>query len=116
MGNVNKVILIGNLGADPDLKQTPSGRPYCHLRVATSHAYKDASGARQERTEWHRVTVWGESAQHCARYLAKGRRVFIEGRLETHSYDDKDGKKTRSTQVVAMRVQFLDSPAKAEAA
>ena len=112
MGNVNKVILVGNLGADPELKQTATSRPYCRLSVATNHVFKDASGQRQERTEWHRVTVWGETAQHCARYLSKGRSVFIEGHLETRSWEDQERKRHWATDVVATRVVFLGAPAR----
>jgi single-strand DNA-binding protein len=115
MGNVNKVILVGNLGADPELKQSPTGRPLCHLRLATNAVFKDAAGQRQERTEWHRVTTWGPVAEQCARYLKKGRSVYIEGRLENRSWDGDDGKKRWSTDVVAMRVIFLGA-AKMEAA
>jgi len=107
MGSVNKVILVGNLGADPELKYTPSNRPLCNLSVATNEVFKDKSGQRQERTEWHRVTVWGEQAEHCSKYLAKGRSVYLEGRLQTRSWDDKDGKKRYSTDIVAERVVFL---------
>jgi single-strand DNA-binding protein len=107
MGSVNKVILIGNLGADPELKYTPSNRPVCNLSLATNEVFKDKSGQRQERTEWHRVTVWGDSAENCSKYLAKGRPVYIEGRLQTRSWDDKEGKKRYSTEVVADRVVFL---------
>ena len=73
MGSVNKVILVGNLGADPELKYTPSSRPLCNLRIATTDVFKDKSGQRQERTEWHRVTVWGDTAENCNKYLSKGR-------------------------------------------
>jgi single-strand DNA-binding protein len=107
MGSVNKVILIGNLGADPELKYTPSNRPLCNLSVATNEVFKDKSGQRQERTEWHRVTVWGEQAEHCSKYLSKGRSVYVEGRLQTRSWDDKEGKKRYSTDIVADRVVFL---------
>jgi single-strand DNA-binding protein len=107
MGSVNKVILIGNLGADPELKYTPSNRPLCNLSVATNEVFKDKSGQRQERTEWHRVTVWGEQAETCSKYLGKGRSVYVEGRLQTRSWDDKDGKKRYSTDIVADRVVFL---------
>ncbi|HLK92945.1 MAG TPA: single-stranded DNA-binding protein [Polyangia bacterium] len=106
MGSVNKVILIGNLGADPELKYTPSQRPLCNLRIATTEVYKDKSGQRQEKTEWHRVTVWGDQAENCNKYLAKGRSVYVEGRLQTRSYD-KDGQKHYATDVVADRVVFL---------
>jgi single-strand DNA-binding protein len=107
MGSVNKVILIGNLGADPELKYTPSNRPLCNLSIATNEVFKDKSGQRQERTEWHRVTVWGDQAEHCSKYLAKGRSVYVEGRLQTRSWDDKEGKKRYSTDIVADRVVFL---------
>jgi len=108
MGSVNKVILVGNLGADPELKYTPSSRPLCNLRIATTEVYKDKSGVKQEKTEWHRVTVWGDTAENCNKYLSKGRSVYIEGRLQTRSYD-KDGQKHYATDVVADRVVFLGS-------
>ncbi len=114
MGSVNKVILIGNLGADPELKYTPSNRPLCNLSVATNEVFKDKSGQRQERTEWHRVTVWGEQAEHCSKYLSKGRSVYVEGRLQTRSWDDKEGKKRYSTDIVADRVVFLSGGASGE--
>jgi single-strand DNA-binding protein len=107
MSSVNRVILLGNLGADPDLKYTPSNRPLCNLSLATNEVFKDSAGQRQERTEWHRITVWGEQAENCSKYLAKGRSVYVEGRLQTRSWDDKDGKKRYSTDVVADRVVFL---------
>jgi len=106
MGSVNKVILVGNLGADPELKYTPSSRAVCNLRLATSEVFKDKGGQRQERVEWHRVTVWGDMAENCAKYLAKGRSVFVEGKLQTRSWD-KDGQKHYATDVVADRVVFL---------
>jgi single-strand DNA-binding protein len=108
MGSVNKVILIGNLGADPELKYTPSSRALCNLRIATTDVFKDKGGQRQERTEWHRVTVWGDAAENCSKYLSKGRSVYIEGRLQTRSYD-KEGQKHYATDVVADRVVFLGS-------
>src|SRR5262245_52429514 len=81
-GGVNKVILVGNLGADPDMRYTPSGQGVCELRVATSDSWTDKNGQRQERTEWHRVIVWGKRAEVCSKYLAKGRQVYVEGRLQ----------------------------------
>ena len=108
MGSVNKVILVGNLGADPELKYTPSSRPLCNLRIATTDVFKDKSGQRQERTEWHRVTVWGDTAENCNKYLSKGRSVYVEGRLQTRSYD-KEGQKHYATDIVADRVVFLGS-------
>ena len=108
MASVNKVILIGNLGADPELRYTPNGnRAVCSLRIATSDVFKDKAGQNQERTEWHRVTVWGDQAENCNKYLSKGRSVYVEGRLQTRSWDDKDGNKRYSTDVVAERVKFL---------
>src|ERR1700712_1110084 len=106
MGSINKVILIGNLGADPELKYTPSSRALCNLRIATTEVYKDKGGQRQEKTEWHRVTVWGDQAENCSKYLAKGRSVYIEGKLQTRTYD-KEGQKHYATDVVADRVVFL---------
>jgi single-strand DNA-binding protein len=108
MGSVNKVILVGNLGADPELKYTPSNRALCNLRIATTDVFKDKSGQRQEKTEWHRVTVWGDQAENCSKYLAKGRSVYVEGRLQTRSYD-KEGQKHYATDIVADRVVFLGS-------
>jgi len=106
MGSVNKVILVGNLGADPELKYTPSQRALCNLRIATTEVFKDKGGQRQEKTEWHRVTVWGDTAENCDKYLAKGRSVYIEGKLQTRSYD-KDGQKHYATDIVADKVVFL---------
>jgi len=108
MGSVNKVIIVGNLGADPELKYTPSSRPLCNLRIATTDVFKDKSGQRQEKTEWHRVTVWGDTAENCNKYLSKGRSVYVEGRLQTRSYD-KEGQKHYATDIVADRVVFLGS-------
>ncbi len=106
-GGVNKVILVGNLGADPDMRYTPSGQGVCELRIATSESWNDKNGQRQERTEWHRVVVWGKRAEVCSKYLSKGRQVYVEGRIQTRSYDDKDGNKRYITEVIAADVQFL---------
>lgn len=106
MGSVNKVILVGNLGADPELKYTPANKALCNMRIATTEVWKDKSGAKQEKTEWHRVTVWGDTAENAQKYLAKGRSVYIEGRLQTRSYD-KDGHKHYATDIVADKVIFL---------
>jgi single-strand DNA-binding protein len=106
MGSVNKVILIGNLCADVELKYTPSSRAVANLRIATNEVYKDKSGERQEKTEFHRVTVWGDTAENCSKYLAKGRSVYVEGKLQTRSYE-KDGQKHYSTDIIAERVVFL---------
>ncbi len=106
-GGVNKVILLGHLGADPDMRYTPSGQGVCELRVATSESWNDKNGQRQERTEWHRVVVWGKRAEVCSKYLAKGRQVYIEGRIQTRTYDDKEGVKRYITEVIASDVQFI---------
>jgi single-strand DNA-binding protein len=107
MASVNKVILLGNLGADPELKYTPSNRAVCNLRIATNEVFKDKTGQRQEKVEWHRVTVWGEQGENCSKYLTKGRSVYIEGKLQTRTWDDKEGKKHYATDIVAERVQFI---------
>jgi len=106
MSSLNKVILIGNLGADPELKFTPSGQSVCNLRLATTEKWKNKDGEKQEKTEWHRVTVWGKQAENCAKYLEKGRPVYVEGQLQTRSYD-KDGQKHYATDVRADEVKFL---------
>ena len=107
MSSVNKVILVGNLGADPELKYTPANRPVCNLSVATNESFKDKAGVKQDRTEWHRVTVWGEQAELCAKFLSKGRSVYLEGRLATRHWDAKDGQKRSAVEIVADRVVFL---------
>ena len=107
MASVNKVIIIGNLGQDPEKKVTGTGQAVTTLNIATSEKWNDKSGQRQEKTEWHRVVVWGPQAENCAQYLSKGRQVYIEGRLQTRSWDDKDGNKRYTTEVVAQVIQFL---------
>ena len=105
---VNKVILIGNLGADPEMKYTASGTPLCNFRLATSETFKDRDGNQQERTEWHRVTVWARLAEICGQYLAKGRQVYVEGSIRTRSWDDQNtGEKRYMTEIVGREVQFL---------
>ncbi len=106
-GSINKVILIGNLGADPEIRQTSGGTSVCDLRIATNERWNDKNGQKQERTEWHRVVVWGNLAEICAKYLSKGRQAYIEGRLQTRSWDDKEGNKRYTTEIVANDVRFL---------
>jgi single-strand DNA-binding protein len=106
MAGVNKAILIGNLGRAPELRHTQGGTPVCNLSVATTRAWTNKQGERTEETEWHRVTVWGKQAEHCNNYLAKGRSVYVEGRLRTSSYE-QDGVKKYTTEIVAETVQFL---------
>jgi len=105
---INKVILIGNLGDDPEVRYTASGTAVAKFRLATNESYTDKDGNRQEQTEWHRVVVWGKLAEICGQYLAKGRQVYIEGRLRTSSYE-KDGIKRYTTEVVARDMQMLGS-------
>jgi single-strand DNA-binding protein len=107
MGSVNKVILLGNLGADPELKNLPSGQPVCEMRIATTEVFKDRNDEKQEKTEWHRVVVYGKQAENCSKYLQKGRQVYLEGRIQTRSWDDKEGKKQYMTEVVANQVVFI---------
>lgn len=108
MMGVNKVILVGNLGGDPDTKKTSSGQTITLFNVATSNSWISRDGQKQEQTEWHRIVVWGKLAETCAEYLAKGRKVYVEGRLQTRSWEDK-GQKRYTTEVVASQVLFLSS-------
>lgn len=105
--SVNKVILVGNLGKDPDVRYTQTGSAVANFSIATSEQWNDRDGKKQERTEWHNIVVWGKSAEHCGQYLSKGRQVFVEGSIRTRSYDDKSGNKRYITEIVAQRVQFL---------
>lgn len=110
MASVNKVILIGNLGKDPELRQTGSGSYVCNFSIATSEKWKNnETGNWDERTEWHNIVVWGKQAENCNQYLSKGRPVYIEGRLQTRNWEDKEGKKRYTTEVVALTVKFLGS-------
>lgn len=106
-GSVNKVILIGHLGADPEIRYTPTGAPVANLRIATNESWKNKNGQKEERTEWHRVVAWSKLAELASQYLTKGRQVYIEGRIQTRSWDDKDGQKKYSTEIVATGIQFL---------
>lgn len=106
-GGVNKVILIGNLGADPEVRFTPGGQAVANFRVATSESWNDKNGQKQEKTEWHRIVAWGKLAELCGEYLKKGRQAYIEGRLQTREWTDKEGKKNWSTEIVANQVTFL---------
>lgn len=108
---INKAILIGNLGADPELKHTAGGGSVCNFSIATNESWTDKAGKKQERTEWHRIVVWGRSADACAKYLGKGRPVYVEGRIQTRKWDDKNGVTRYITEIVAMHVQFLGSGA-----
>ena len=107
MIGVNKVTLLGNLGADPETKKTASGQNITLFNLATSNAWTNREGQRQEHTEWHRIVVWGKLAETCAEYLSKGRKVYIEGRLQTRSWEDDKGQKRYTTEIVANQVLFL---------
>jgi single-strand DNA-binding protein len=106
-GSINKVILIGRLGKDPEMRFTPSGKAVTNFTMATNEYWTDQSGEKQERTEWHRIVTWGKLAENCAKLLAKGKQVYVEGRIQTRSWDDKDGSKRYTTEVVANIMQML---------
>ena len=110
MAALNRVFLIGNLGADPELSYTPSGTAKATMRLATHEVWTNRDGEKGERTEWHRVVAWGRLAEICGQYLAKGRQIFIEGRLQTRSWEDRDGNKRWTTEIVASVMQMLGSP------
>jgi single-strand DNA-binding protein len=107
MASMNKVILIGNLGRDPELRYTQGGSAVTNFTLATNDKWKDKDGNPQERTEWHRIVVWGRAAENCAQYLQKGRSVLVEGRLQTREWEDKEGHKRQTTEINAASVQFL---------
>lgn len=107
MASLNKVMVLGNLGQDPELRNTASGKAVTTLRIATTDSWLDQSGQKQERTEWHSVVVWGRQAELCKQYLSKGRTAFVEGRLQTRKWQDKEGNDRYSTEIVADRVQFI---------
>jgi single-strand DNA-binding protein len=109
MAGVNKVILIGNLGADPEMRYTADGTAVCKFSLATSRRYTGKDGQKQEKTEWHRIVVWRKLAEICGQYLAKGKQVMIEGRIEYGSYE-KDGVKHYTTDIVAENMQMLGGP------
>ena len=108
MGSVNKVILVGNLGRDAELRYTPGGAPVATLNLATTEVWNDkASGQKQEKTEWHRIVLWGKSAESLSEYLTKGKQIYVEGRLQTRQWDDKDGNKRYTTEIRGDRIVLL---------
>ncbi len=109
MAGVNKVILVGRLGQDPEIRYTTNGTAVANFSVATSENWTNKEGQKEERTEWHRVVAWARLAELCGEYLSKGRQVYVEGRLQTRSYQDRDGNKRYITEIRADTVQFLDS-------
>ena len=108
MGSVNKVILVGNLGRDAELRYTPGGAPVATLNLATTEVWNDkTSGQKQEKTEWHRIVLWGKSAESLSEYLTKGKQIFVEGRLQTRKWQDKDGHEKYTTEIRADRITLL---------
>lgn len=108
MSSLNKVILIGRIGRDPEMKYTPSGQPVANFSVATDESYTGKDGQKVEKTEWHKIVVWGKQAEFCGNFLSKGRLVYIEGKLETRKWTDKDGAEKYTTEIKADRVLGLD--------
>ena len=104
---VNKVILVGNLGANPEIRYTQGGQAVANLRLATTERWTDKNGQKQEQTEWHNVVVWGRTAEVAGQYLTKGRQVYVEGRIRTRQWQDKTGQKRYTTEVVAQTLQML---------
>ncbi len=108
-GGVNKAILIGNLGSDPEVKYTPSGVPVANVSLATNESWTDRNGERQDRTEWHRLVFWRKLAEIVGQYLRKGSKVYVEGRIETRAWEDQNGQKRYTTEIVVNDMQMLDS-------
>lgn len=105
--SVNKVILLGRLGQNPEIRHTPSGASVANFSLATNESWTDKNGQKQEKTEWHRIVVWGKLAELCGQYLTKGRQAFIEGKLQTRQWQDKDGQTKYTTEILAQTVQFI---------
>lgn len=108
-GSLNKAILIGYLGRDPEMRYAPSGQAVANFSIATDESYKDKDGQKVQKTEWHRIVVWGKQAEFCGNYLSRGRLVYIEGKLETRKWTDKDGVEKYTTEIKADRVLGLDA-------
>ena len=107
MSGVNKVILVGNLGSDPTVRYTPGGQAVANFNIATTERFNNKAGEREERTEWHRIVAWGKLAEICQQYLKKGKQVYIEGRLQTRQWEDQQGQKRQTTEIVASNMQML---------
>ena len=117
MAGINKVILIGNLGGDPEVRYTPSGVAVAQFNIATSEEWKDKdSGEKRERTEWHRIVAWRRLGEICGEYLSKGQQVYVEGRIQTNTWEDKEGNKRYTTEIIANTVQFLGRRESSESA
>lgn len=113
MAGVNKVILLGNLGADPEIRYTPSGMAVANFRIATSETRANKEGQKETKTEWHRIVTFGKLAEICGEYLSKGKQVYIEGKIQTRSWEDKDGNKRYTTEILANTMQMLGGPKEA---
>ena len=113
MAGLNKMLVIGNVGTDPDMRYTPNGNPVTSFRLATGRTYTTADGERREDTEWFTVVSWNQLAEQCNQYLTKGRRVYVEGRLKSNSWTSPDGQQRFSNEIIANRVLFLDRTAAA---
>ncbi len=107
MAGVNKAILVGNLGGDPEIRYTPSGAAVANFSLATSESWKGKDGQKQDRTEWHKIVVFGKLAEICGEYLAKGKQVYIEGRIQTREWEDREGNKRKTTEIVANQMTML---------
>jgi single-strand DNA-binding protein len=105
--SLNKVLLIGHLGNDPEIRSTQSGQSVCNFSLATNRRWRDKNGENKEETEWHRVVVWGRQGENCKEYLKKGRQIFLEGRVQTRQWEDRDGNKRYTTEIIADTVNFL---------
>ena len=108
MASLNKIMLIGNVGSDPEMRYTPNGKAVTSFRMATNYRYAGSDGERREETEWFRVSVWGRQAESCNQFLSKGKRIYVEGRLRSRSWEGQDGQMRTSLEVSANRVIFLD--------
>ncbi len=116
MSSLNKAMIIGRLGADPEVRYTQSNTAVANMSVATTERFKDRNGEQQERTEWHRVVAWGRTAEICQQYLKKGSLVYFEGPIQTREWEDKDGQKRYTTEIKALTMQMLDSRGSSDAA
>jgi len=114
MASINKVILIGNLGRDPEVRYTPSGTAVANFSIATTENWTNKDGEKESHTEWHRIVAWGRLGEICGEYLAKGRQVYIEGRIRTNEWEDPEGNKRQTKEIVATTMQMLGSRAQAE--
>ena len=115
MASLNKVILIGNLGRDPEVRYTQNGSAVANFTLATNEVWTDKGGERQERTEWHRIVVWGKQAEIVREHLTKGKQVYVEGSIQTRQWDDREGNKRQTTEIKALRVLMLGRPEPGEA-